>query len=324
MEAGNHFKNGASSKSQMSRGNILKKKWTGMFLLVILGILAHGCSNEGEYDDIALTNESNKVEITDFKNWLKSQKSAKGFTGKQELDWNNAEITTMRDGESKQVSFEIYKGKNSIGNDSIRELHIAYVKNSFIGGVKVYSFSSDKEYAKTQYYNLSGQILEEGMYYAPKQLHMLVERYSIEGTQVRLKSGNEDPCDSKQLISPATPLYINGLPNSVAYNCHAYVWGTLTPLSPCYDPLHPRWNDYPDITGFTQVNGTPQYGDRWISYGYVSGYGYTAVHSAYVREVVNGKVTKLEAKCGEWGVYIYDPDCSEFALYITSDIKYYR
>jgi hypothetical protein len=233
----------------------------------------------------------------------------------------------MRDGNSKQVSLEIYKGKNSLGNDSIIELHVAYVKNSFRGGVKVYSFYNE-EYAHAEYYSLSGQILQEGEYYAPKQLYMLLKRYTVERGIVRLKSGNEsnDPCTYAADPTSLTPQKINGNWNPDAYNCHAYVWGYLSSDDPCYNPNLPLWNNCPDISGsgYSQVS-TPQVGDRWVSYGDDPYWGDDApIHSAIVREVKNGKVTKLEAKCGDAEIRIYNPDCDEYALYMTNDVKYYR
>ncbi|GHT78181.1 hypothetical protein FACS189464_1180 [Bacteroidia bacterium] len=124
----------------------------------------------------------------------------------------------------------------------------------------------------------------------------------------------------------ATPRKINGVDNPNAYNCHAYVWGTLSSNNSCYIPSQPSWNDCLNISGsgYSQVSGPPQIGNRWVSYGYVSGWGYTAIHSAYVTGVTNGYVTRVEAKCGDGGIYIYDPDCSAFSSYKTNDVRYYR
>jgi hypothetical protein len=229
----------------------------------------------------------------------------------------------MPDGKSTQVSFEIYKGKNSLGNDSIIELHIANVKNSFVGGVKVFSYYN-KENAHANYYGLNGQILEEGNYYAPKRIYSLLKRYSLEESQVRLKSGSEsnDPCSTTNWISNTGTPYED---NPYAYNCHAYVWGFLSSDNPYYQSDHPYWNDYPDIagSGYSQVS-TPQVGDRWVSYSYVSGFGSIALHSAFVVEVINGKVTKVRAKCGDANLCVYNPDCSDFSGYMTDDVRYYR
>jgi hypothetical protein len=245
--------------------------------VIAVGIFMQSCSSERE----EISFDYSELEITDFKNWLKSQEITNEFIGDQELNWDNVKMKPMPDGGSTQVSFEIYNGENSLGNDSIRELQIAYVKNSFVGGVKIFSFY-DKENAHVKCYSLSGQILEEGIYYAP---------------------------------------------NPAAYNCHAYVWGTLSSNAPCYNPNYPQWNNCPNISGsgYSQVS-MPQAGDRWVSYGSVSGWGYVPVHSAIVVEVTNGQVTKVRAKCGEQGIYIYNPNCDAplFASYKTNDIKYYR
>jgi len=297
-------------------------------IVIITGVLV-GCqkeeviiSQDSEY--LSLSNPS--LEISDFKNWFNSQKIANKFIGKP--NWDNAEIKIMQDGNSSMVSIEIYKGKNLSGNDSIRELHVTYVKKGFTGGVKIYSYN-DKENACVKYYSLNGQLLEEGAYYAPKQIYSLLQRYTFEGSQVRLKSGNEDPCDGTQMYNnSATPYYLpNGAPNPNAYNCHAYVWGYLSSNDPCYLSTHPYWNNCPNISGsgYSQVtSGSPQVGDRWVSYGNVSGWGYTAVHSAIVKEVKNGYVTKVEAKCGDGAIYIYNPDCNVFGAYKTNDVRYYR
>ena len=47
MESGDHFKNGASSKSQMSRGNFLRK---ACFVLLAACVIFSGCSNESDND----------------------------------------------------------------------------------------------------------------------------------------------------------------------------------------------------------------------------------------------------------------------------------
>jgi hypothetical protein len=296
--------------------------------MIFTGCFMTGCQQEDPIVDAIENTDNSSLEIADFKNWFNSQGIVSEFTGKQEPDWSKAELKLLPDGKSLEVAIEIYKGKNSLGNDSIRELQIAYVNNSFIGGVKIFSFYNE-ENAHARYYSLSGQILEEGEYYAPKQLYILLERYTVEVPRVRLKTGNEsDPCDGEiEDPNSATPAYFpDGAPNSAAYNCHAYVWGYLSPNNPCYMPSHPHWNNCPDISGsgYSQVNGTPQVGDRWVSYGYVPGLGNGAVHSAIVMEVVNGKVTKLKAKCGQNGIITYNPDCYRYASYITTDIKYYR
>jgi hypothetical protein len=310
--------------------NINKKIRTFSFVMalasmILAGIFMQSCSSEGE----EIFFDYSKLEITDFKNWLKSQEITNEFIGDQELNWDNVKMKPMPDGGSTQVSFEIYNGENSLGNDSIRELQIAYVKNSFVGGVKIFSFY-DKENAHVKCYSLSGQILEEGIYYAPKQLYMLLKRYTDGRGIVRLKAGNEsnNPCDGTQMYTnSATPLIINGAPNPAAYNCHAYVWGTLSSNDPCYNPNYPQWNNCPNISGsgYSQVS-MPQVGDRWVSYGSVSGWGYVPVHSAIVVEVTNGQVTKVRAKCGEQEIYIYNPNCDAplFTSYKTNDIKYYR
>jgi hypothetical protein len=304
--------------------------------IVLLGFFMQSCSKEDVFNEVEVTglfmdvieNTDNfSLEVRDFKNWFESQKIVQEFIGKHEPNWSNAELKLLPDGNSLEVAIEIYKGKNSLGNDSIRELQIANVKNSFIGGVKAFSFYNEKN-AHVKYYSLSGQLLEEGEYYAPKQQYILLKRYAIEKSQVRLKSGSEsgDPCNGTQLYNnSATPLIINGAYNSNAYNCHTYVWGALSANDPCYMPYLPLWNNCPNISasGYSRVT-SPQVGDRWVSYGNISGWGYTAVHSAIVKEVINGHVTKVEAKCGEDGIYIYNPDCSSFGSYMTNDIRYYR
>jgi hypothetical protein len=268
------------------------------------------------------------LEITDFRNWLKSQEITNESMGDWEPNWDNAKMKLMPDGKSTQVSFEIYKGKNSLGNDSIIELHIATVKNSFKGGVKVFSYYN-KENAHANYYSLNGQILEEGLYYAPKQLYMLLKKYTVDMGTVRLKSGSEsnDPCSSTDWQSgTGTPAIINGAYNSEAYNCHTYVWGAPSPNNPCYNSNYPQWNYCPDIagSGYSQVS-TPQVGDRWVSYGNDPYFGAgVPIHSAIVVEVINGKVTKVLAKCGEGNLCVYNPECSEFSGYMTNDVKYYR
>jgi hypothetical protein len=296
--------------------------------MIFTGCFMTGCQQEDPIMDAIGNTDNSSLEIADFKNWFNSQGIVSEFTGKQEPDWSKAELKLLRDGKSLEVSIEIYKGKNSLGNDSIRKLLIANVNNSFTGGVKVFSFYNE-ENAHARYYSLSGQILEEGKYYAPKQLYILLERYTVEVPRVRLKTGNEsDPCDGEiEDPNSATPIYLpNDAPNPAAYNCHAYVWGDLSPNDPCYLPEHPHWNECPDISasGCSQVSGTPQVGDRWVSYSYVSGEGDIAVHSAFVEEVVNGKVTKLKAKCGQGGIKTYNPDCYKYASYMTNDVKYYR
>ncbi|MDR2563488.1 MAG: hypothetical protein LBC98_06040 [Prevotellaceae bacterium] len=296
--------------------------------MISLGIIVGGCS---KYDVLDTAIESyqdpSDLEIADFKNWFKSQETASDFVGTQEPDWDKAEIKTMPDGKTLHVSIEIYKGKNSAGKDSVRKLQIAYVKNSFTGGVKVFSFYSN-EYAHANYYSLTGQILEEGEYYAPKQIYTLIERHAVEWTQVRLKSGYEtsNSCDSVSVPGTATYRKINGVDNPNAYNCHTYVWGAPNPNDPYYEPNHPLWNNYPDINGSGYSReSTPKVGDRWVSYRYISNYGIIPHHSAIVKEVVNGQVTKLEAKCGQLGIYTYNPNCGGFfSNYITDDIRYYR
>ena len=300
-----------------------------LVLVASLGFFVQSCSQEDELDNIT-PNVYKKVEACDFKNWFNSQEITNGVIGNRELNWDNAELTVMPDGESLQVSFEIYKGKNFLGNDSIRELQIACVKNSFIGRVEVLSFSS-KEYAQYDYYNLRGQILEEGIYYAPNQVHISLERYAAEDVGVRLKSDSENPCSRTTTVEGSTPTEIqrdmyknplNSAHNDSVYNCHAYVWGYLKSTDPYYIPNLPKWNENPNIagSGCSQVS-TPQVGDRWVSY---DKYG-NPVHSAFVEEVTNGKVTLLRAKCGQDAVKKYDPDCSDFSsTYPTNNVKYYR
>ena len=315
----------SSSTSTLAHETRKRISFSTIVIAVIaaLVVFLHGCSKEE--DEI-----NNKVEIADFKSWLNSQEITNGFIEKQKLNWSTAEIKLMRDGKTKHVLFEIYKDKNSLGNDSIRELQIAYVNNSFIGTLKVFSFYNT-ENAHAKFYNLCGQILEEGIYYAPKQLYSLQNRYIIEDSKVRLKSGNvesNNPCDGTQMYTnSATPLIVNGAPNPNAYNCHTYAWGALSTNDPCYNPTYPQWNNCPNPStlGYTQVSGTPQVGDKCISYGYDPNWGNNApIHSAIVKEVNNGKVTKVEAKCGEQGIYIYNPDCDAFSSYKTSNIKCYR
>jgi hypothetical protein len=301
---------------------------------VIASCFMVGCQEEEdamiednmEYIDFIGNTPNSSLEINDFRDWLNSQKIANEFIGEQEPNWDNAEIKILQDSSSQLVSFEIYKGKNLSGNDSIRELQVAYVKNSFTGGVKVYSFYNE-EIAHVKYYSLSGQILEEGEYYAPKQLYSLTEIYTVERGIVRLKSGSEsdDPCEGTEKVSnSATPSKINGVYNPDAYNCHAYVWGYLSSNHSCYEPHRPKWNNCPNISG-SRVS-VPQVGDRWVSYGYVSGKGTVPIHSAIVIEVKNGKVTRLRAKCGDKEIYFYHPDCNKplFAPYKTNDVRYYR
>jgi hypothetical protein len=191
--------------------------------MIFTGCFMTGCQQEDPIVDAIENTDNSSLEIADFKNWFNSQGIVSEFTGKQEPDWSKAELKLLPDGyNSLQVSIEIYKGKNSLGNDSIRELQIANVKNSFIGGIKVFSFYNNDN-ARVKYYGLSGRILEEGEYYAPKKLYTLLKRYTAEGSQVRLKTGNEsnnNPCDDTQGYNNTATPYEN---NPYAYNCHAYV-----------------------------------------------------------------------------------------------------
>jgi hypothetical protein len=303
------------------------------FSLIVLGVFVHGCSGEEEFsnidnDDIIKNANNFSLKIADFENWFKSQGVANELIGEQEPNWSNAELKLLPDENSLQVSIEIYKGKNSSGNDSIRKLLLANVKNSFIGGVKVFSFCN-KENAHVEYYGLSGRILEEGEYFTSTQQCIVLKRYTVKRSLSRLRSGTEsnDPCVGTQEYSDsATPLEINGVPNPNAYNCHAYVWGYLSPSDPCYLPDYPHWNNCPNISGsgYSQIGGAPQVGDRWVSYGYDSNLGNTAIHSAIIKEVKNGKVTKLEAKCADGTIQIYNPDCSTYSVYMTDDVRIYR
>jgi hypothetical protein len=298
-----------------------------------LGIFMQSCSRYDYVDDIPEHSmDGANLKVADFKTWFKSQTIASEFVGTQEPDWDNAEITTMPDGKTLHVSIEIYKGKNSVGNDSVRKLQIAAVENGFTGGVKVFSFYNS-EYAHSNYYSLTGRILEEGRYYAPNQVDMLLKRYTIEWLQVRLKDGTEadDLCsDTVWVPNSATPLEnSDGSANSAAYNCHYYAWSSITGNNSgpgCSVPGSPNWYNSPNIYGSGySAESIPQVGDIWVSYGYVSGLGAgAAVHSAVVKEVVNGKVTKVQAKCGQDGICTYNPDCSEFGQYKTGNIQYFR
>ena len=305
-------------------------------VIAVLFIFLHGCSSEEEFDNI--TTKVSKVEIADFKNWFNSQEIKNGFVNKKDVNWNNVEIEMMPDGETPKVSFEIYKGKNSFGNDSIRELQIVYVGNSYVGGVNVYSFESENEYSNLKYYSLNGRILHEGMYYAPNQQYILLKKYEVEVRIVRLKNGVEynTNCNGTVQLLPDTPIEYNifgnpkknSVANQNAYNCHTAVWGPPSPNDPHYNDRLPGWNNNPNISGSGWTErSSPQVGDRWVSYGYVPGYGNNApVHSAIVLEVTNGKVTKLQAKMGEKGVMNYHPDCDAplIANNNTGNIKYYR
>jgi hypothetical protein len=305
------------------------------FILIVLScvVLLNSCTKE-DYDvtgndDVIENTDNSSLEISDFRNWFESQTIVKGLINYQKLNWDNAEMKLMPDGKSTQVSIEIYNDRNSSGNDSIIKLHIAHVKNSFIGGVKVFSFYN-QEYAHVNYYNLSGKILEEGLYYAPKQLYMSLQRYTYRSGIVRLKSGDEynEYCnDILRHDGTATPI-VTGVPNPTAYNCHTYVWGAPSKNNTCYMQDYPLWNDCPNISGSGySPESTPQVGDRWVSYGYDSKYGDNhPIHSAIVVEVQNGEVTKVRAKCGMNEIYEYHPDCNHelFSSYKTDSIVYYR
>jgi hypothetical protein len=343
-----NVKNGGKATDK----KVLSLKGTKKFFLSLsLGIILFTSCNREDYeiienDDVIENTDNSSLGVRDFKNWFESQKVAKDLIGDQELNWSNAELKTMRDGKTLQVSIEIYKGENSLGNDSIRELVIAKVKDGFIGNVKVLSFH-DREYAHAKYYSLSGRILEEGEYYSPKQLYMSLKRYTVEEREiemriVRLKSGTagteSNPC-ADTIVEPnsATPLYIDGNYNIDAYNYHTYVWGKPNANnSYVYFSEYPNWNEYPKISSsdYSEINLTQiRVDDIWVSYGYHSVYGDdTPIHSAFIKEVKDGKITKLNAKCGAEGIYTYNPDCDVpmFASYIRDDngnectVKYYR
>jgi hypothetical protein len=302
--------------------------------VIFVGIFMQSCNNEEfiDYEEVNFIDNS-KLEIADFRNWLELQKITNEFIGTRKLNWDNIELKSLQDEyTSLLVSLEIYKGKNSLGNDSIIELHVANVKNNFIGGVKVFSFY-DKENAHANYYNLNGQILEEGEYYAPKQLYSLRKRYIVGGGIIRLKSGNNesnDYCGGCETVSGSeTPLYnANGSYNPAAYNCHSYIWGAPQQNNPYYNAAIPLWNDYPvpniAISGYIRINGAPQVGDRWVSYIYASGVGNIPWHSATITEVTNGQVTKVRAKCGDGPIQTYNPSHSFYSIYMTNDVRYYR
>jgi len=305
--------------------------------LIFLGIFTQSCSNEELFDnrsfDIESKISSSEMGIDDFKNWFNSQQIEIGFVEKDRIDWDNAEIKLMPDGKSTKVSFAIYQCKNSSGNDSIRELHIAYVRNIFMGGVMAFSFNSKKR-AYVEQYDLKGQLEREWMYYAPKQVFSLLKIYPNGASQVRLKLRSEDEGCPGETEKPnsATPSTIDGNPNSEAYNCHYYVWGpyqeTGDPLfdEACIEPGYPKWNNWPIIagSGWSEVS-TPQVGDRWVSFtdDIVNGEN-LPWHSAKIIEVTNGKVTKVEAKCGYGGIWTYDPECDKYVGYTTNMLKYYR
>ncbi len=320
--------------------NILKNRTTRITTLVLtlaslifLGIFTQSCSNEELFDSRSFdiengTSNISEIGIGDFKNWFNSQQIESELVEKNKLNWDNAEIKLLRDGQSLEISFEIYKGKNLLGNDSIRELHLAYVGNSFMGGIMAYSFYS-RERAFVDFYNLSDQLFLEGMYYEPNQVYSILKAYSVERTNVRLKSGSEDdPCPSDDEPNSATPMVNeDNTINPQAYNCHYWVWGAGTSVesNPCYEPGYPKWNNCPNISGsgWSEVS-TPQVGDRWVSYANLIGVGVVAYHSAIVEEVIDGKITKLKAKMGQGPISTYDPDCPKFAGYNTNAIKYYR
>ena len=279
-----------------------------------------------------------KGEITDFRRWYEAQKVANIYFDKQTPNWEKAELSIMPDGVTPKVSIELYKGNNSFGNDSIIELQIVYLENSYVGSVKLYSFEPDNEYANLKYYGLNGRLLQEGMYYAPNKQFILLNQYEVVERRVRLKDGTEynSNCNGTVQLLPDTPIEYNifGNPkknsdaNQNAYNCHSAVWGPPSSSDPHYNSRIPLWNNNPNISGSGWTErSTPQVGDRWVSYGYAPGYGNNApIHSAIVLEVTNGKVTKLQAKMGEKGVINYDPDCDAplIANYNTGNIKYYR
>ena len=315
---------------------ILKRNLLGFIMMICVisaGIFMQSC---GRYDILDNVPENSKnaadLEVADFKNWFKSQDISSEFVGTQKPDWDNAEVKIAPDGKSSHVSIEIYKSKNVSGNDSIRELHIAYVKTGFKGGVRVLSFYKS-EYANTQYYSLTGRILEEGKYYAPKQVYILLKRHNVGYSPVRLKNGTEtDACnDNQEEPNSETPLEIDGEPNGEAYNCHYYVWGAQSE-SDCLNlfPGSPNWIICPDIanSGYEELppGEVPQPGDKWVSYDHVGPpFNKTmAIHSANIEGVTNGKITKLKSKDAEGSLWTYNPACPIFAPYNTGTIKYYR
>jgi hypothetical protein len=297
--------------------------------LVVASVFMQGCSSSEEEANFI---DHSELETADFRNWFNSQQIESGLVEKNGLNWDNAEIKLMPDGKSKKVTFIIYQGENSLGNDSIRELHIAYVRNSFMGGIMAFSYSS-KVRARVEQYDLKDQLEREWAYYVPKQVFSLLKIYPNRGSIVRLKLGSEnDGCPGEiEIANSATP-YINndGTSNPDAFNCHAYIWGPLQPTDPNYaianEPGYPLWNNWPNIadSGWSEVS-TPQVGDRWVSFtdDIVNGEN-LPWHSARVVEVINGKVTKVEAKCGDGGIWIYDPECNKYVGYTTNILKYYH
>jgi len=235
----------------------------------------------------------------------------------------------MPDGKSTKVTFVIYQGKNSLGNDSIRELHIAYVRNIFMGGVMAFSFNS-KERARVEQYDFKDRLEREWEYYEPRQVFSLLKIYSIERGQIRLKTRSEDdgqPCTFEADSTTSTPLHFeNGDPNPEAYNCHTYIWGKPKDTDPFFDKTLPNWNNWPDIagSGWSEVSA-PQVGDRWVSFTHDIIYGENLPwHSAEIVEVIDGVITKVRAKCGDAEIRIYDPDCDDYVGYFTNILKYYR
>ena len=328
--------------------NILKKRRTSVVTLMLTlasillwGISTQSCSNEQLFDDNSFKSDENiseivgitEVGIGDFKNWFNLQQIKSGLVEKKNLDLDSTEIKLMPDGKSKKITFIIYQGKNSLGNDSVRELHIAYVGNNFIGGIMAFSFNG-KERALVDQYDFKDRLEREWEYYAPRKVFSLLKIYSIGRGQIRLKTRSEDdgqPCTFEVEPNTSTPLYFeNGDPNPDAYNCHTYIWGPPQPSDPYYnithDSIRPSWNNYPNIagSGWSEVS-TPQVGDRWVSFTHDIVFGENLPwHSAEIVEVIDGDVTKVRAKCGDAEIRIYDPDCDDYVGYFTNILKYYR
>lgn len=319
----------------------MKKNHYLFILLLIWSSSFYSCKME---DSISRNIDNLPKEIADCKKWLTSQEVASGFLEERDIDWSKAEMKTLPDGNTLQIKLKIGRELNSVGNDSITELQIAKLKYGYEGRIKVSSYYDEKR-AFIKYYSLTGTILEEGDYNGFEQSFILLKQVPFEKIRTTLEATSFTRSYDDSLVvvdfdtsyvfcentlyylNSETPLYINEEPNSEAFNCHTYVWGTPDEDNPCYSSDFPLWNNCPDInnSGYSQVQGSsPQAGDKWVSYGYFPDMGYVAIHSAIIVEVENGIVTRLQAKCGENGIFIYDPNCSYFSTYMTGDIRYYR
>ncbi|WP_298144254.1 hypothetical protein [Flavobacterium sp.] len=119
----------------------------------------------------------------------------------------------------------------------------------------------------------------------------------------------------KRQIGPPTPLYINGLLNPLAFNCHSYAWhnskGDPSDPGNVYSP--PFWDNdpYRDTGGYHMIpfSEANQVGDRLVYYAWdEKKQRPSATHSAIVVEVNSkGEATLVASKWGRDGLFIHHP-----------------